>query len=47
MLGETKFLPRSGGCGFNGDGCTLVEFTLVNPTSPGSGSSADISLISP
>ncbi|XP_006460525.1 hypothetical protein AGABI2DRAFT_192200 [Agaricus bisporus var. bisporus H97] len=38
---------QNGNCGFNGDGCTLVELTLVNPTSPGSGSSADISLIPP
>ena len=36
-----------GGCGFNGEGCTLIETTLVNPTSPGSGSSTDISLIPP
>ena len=36
-----------GKCGFNGDGCTLIETTLVNPTAPGSGSSTDISLIPP
>ncbi|KIK70341.1 hypothetical protein GYMLUDRAFT_65578 [Collybiopsis luxurians FD-317 M1] len=35
------------GCGANGEGCTLVETTLINPTSPGAGSSTDISLISP
>ncbi|KAF8814051.1 hypothetical protein BYT27DRAFT_7082999 [Phlegmacium glaucopus] len=35
------------GCGFNGEGCTLIETTLRNPTSPGSGSSSDISLIPP
>ncbi|KIK70364.1 hypothetical protein GYMLUDRAFT_32367 [Collybiopsis luxurians FD-317 M1] len=35
------------GCGANGEGCTLIETTLVNPTSPGSGSSTDISLIPP
>ncbi|GAW09208.1 glycopeptide protein [Lentinula edodes] len=35
------------GCGANGEGCTMVETTLVNPTSPGSGSSTDITLISP
>ncbi|KAF9561623.1 glycopeptide [Agrocybe pediades] len=36
-------------CGFNGDGCTIVETTLVNPDPkrPGSGSSTDISLIPP
>ncbi|KAF5309381.1 hypothetical protein D9619_012482 [Psilocybe cf. subviscida] len=38
---------QTGNCGFNGEGCTLIETTLVNPTSPGSGSSTDISLISP
>ncbi|KAI1792176.1 hypothetical protein LXA43DRAFT_364350 [Ganoderma leucocontextum] len=38
---------QTGNCGFNGDGCTLVETTLVNPTAPGSGSSTDISLIPP
>jgi len=36
-----------GNCGFNGDGCTMIETTLVNPTSPGSGSSTDITLIPP
>ena len=35
----------SGSCGFNGDYCTLVETSLVNPTTPGSGSSSDISLV--
>ncbi|KIK70367.1 hypothetical protein GYMLUDRAFT_32371 [Collybiopsis luxurians FD-317 M1] len=35
------------GCGANGERCTLIETTLVNPTSPGSGSSTDISLIPP
>ncbi|KAF8976386.1 hypothetical protein BDQ17DRAFT_1339664, partial [Cyathus striatus] len=29
------------------EGCTLIELTLINPTSPGSVSSADISLIPP
>ncbi|KJA28799.1 hypothetical protein HYPSUDRAFT_154879 [Hypholoma sublateritium FD-334 SS-4] len=38
---------QTGACGFNGEGCTLIETTLVNPTSPGSGSSTDISLIPP
>ncbi|KAF8959212.1 glycopeptide [Flammula alnicola] len=38
---------QTGGCGFNGEGCTLIETTLINPTSPGSGSSTDISLIPP
>ncbi|KII92021.1 hypothetical protein PLICRDRAFT_172178 [Plicaturopsis crispa FD-325 SS-3] len=35
------------GCGENGQGCVTVETTLINPTSPGAGSSTDISLISP
>ncbi|KIK70368.1 hypothetical protein GYMLUDRAFT_253758 [Collybiopsis luxurians FD-317 M1] len=35
------------GCGANGEQCTLVETTIVNPTSPGSGSSTDLSLIPP
>ncbi|KAF9443013.1 hypothetical protein P691DRAFT_764680 [Macrolepiota fuliginosa MF-IS2] len=38
---------QTGSCGLNGEGCTLIETTLVNPTSPGSGSSSDISLIPP
>ncbi|GJE94950.1 hypothetical protein PsYK624_111260 [Phanerochaete sordida] len=38
---------QTGPCGFNGEGCTLLEMTLVNPTAPGSGSSTDISLITP
>ncbi|KAF8959258.1 glycopeptide [Flammula alnicola] len=38
---------QTGNCLFNGEGCTLIETTLVNPTSPGSGSSTDISLIPP
>ncbi|KAK1225446.1 hypothetical protein PQX77_011616 [Marasmius sp. AFHP31] len=40
---------HTGECGLNGENCTLVEMTLKNPTSdqPGSGSSADISLIPP
>ncbi|KAJ7291815.1 hypothetical protein C8J57DRAFT_1429886 [Mycena rebaudengoi] len=40
---------QTGNCGFNGERCTLVETTLVNPNpaQPGSGSSTDISLIPP
>ncbi|KAF9445927.1 glycopeptide [Macrolepiota fuliginosa MF-IS2] len=38
---------QTGSCGFNGEGCTLVETTLINPTTPGSGSSTDLSLIPP
>ncbi|THH09794.1 hypothetical protein EW145_g1750 [Phellinidium pouzarii] len=59
QTGKTAFLPYisletsanayifEGSCGFNGEGCTLVETTLVNPTTPGSGSSTDLSLIPP
>jgi len=38
---------QTGSCGLNGEGCTLIETTLVNPTTSGSGSSTDISLIPP
>ncbi|KAF9465153.1 hypothetical protein BDZ94DRAFT_411962 [Collybia nuda] len=38
---------QTGNCGLNGERCTLIETTLINPTSPGSGSSTDISLIPP
>jgi len=38
---------QTGECLFNGEGCTLFEASLQNPTAPGSGSSADISLIAP
>ncbi|KAF5347066.1 hypothetical protein D9758_011654 [Tetrapyrgos nigripes] len=38
---------QTGSCGFNGEGCTLIETTLINPTCPGCGSSTDISLIPP
>ncbi|KAJ6490112.1 hypothetical protein C8R45DRAFT_1053239 [Mycena sanguinolenta] len=38
---------QTGSCGFNGEGCTLVEITLKNPNTPGSGSSTDLSLIPP
>ncbi|KAJ7639970.1 hypothetical protein DFH06DRAFT_1478010 [Mycena polygramma] len=38
---------QTGSCGFNGDNCLTVETTLVNPTSPGSGSSTDLTLIPP
>ncbi|KAJ7472907.1 Glp-like protein [Mycena galericulata] len=38
---------QTGSCGFNGEGCTMIETTLQNPTSPGSGSSTDLTLIPP
>ncbi|KAJ6468507.1 hypothetical protein C8R47DRAFT_1223308 [Mycena vitilis] len=34
-------------CGFNGEGCTMIETTLKNPVTAGGGSSTDITLISP
>ncbi|KAK7038467.1 glycopeptide [Favolaschia claudopus] len=46
LRGAIAYL-QTGSCGFNGDGCTLVEITLVNPTTAGSGSSVDLSLIPP
>ncbi|KAF8883280.1 Glp-like protein [Infundibulicybe gibba] len=44
---DTRGYLQTGGCQFDGGGCTIVETTLRNPTSPGSGSSTDISLIPP
>ncbi|KZV63018.1 glycopeptide [Peniophora sp. CONT] len=38
---------QTGSCGFNGEGCTMVEVTLKNPTTAGSGSSTDLTLIPP
>nr|VWO99939.1 Cyclopropane-fatty-acyl-phospholipid syntahse (Cyclopropane-fatty-acyl-phospholipid_synthase) [Ganoderma boninense] len=39
---------QTGSCGFNGEGCTLIETTLMNPVGPpGLGSGADINLIPP
>jgi len=38
---------QTGHCLLNGEKCTLMEMTLRNPTAPGGGSSADISLIPP
>ncbi|KIP10579.1 hypothetical protein PHLGIDRAFT_65475 [Phlebiopsis gigantea 11061_1 CR5-6] len=46
LISAIAFL-QTGGCGDNGEGCTLIETTLKNPTTPGSGSSTDISLIPP
>ncbi|KAJ3494252.1 hypothetical protein NLJ89_g10849 [Agrocybe chaxingu] len=48
LRGAIAYL-QTGSCGFNGEGCTLIETTLINPTPgrPGSGSSTDISLIPP
>ncbi|EIW63513.1 uncharacterized protein TRAVEDRAFT_69488 [Trametes versicolor FP-101664 SS1] len=38
---------QTGECLFNGENCSTLEMTLVNPTAPGAGSSTDISLIAP
>ncbi|KAJ7138229.1 hypothetical protein C8R44DRAFT_341920 [Mycena epipterygia] len=46
LIGASAYL-QTGACGFNGEDCTLVETTLINPTFPGGGSSTDISLLSP
>ncbi|KAJ7610524.1 glycopeptide [Roridomyces roridus] len=46
LIGAIAYL-QTGSCGFNGEGCTLLETTLRNPISPGAGSGTDISLIPP
>ncbi|KAJ7610521.1 glycopeptide [Roridomyces roridus] len=46
LIGAIGYL-QTGSCGFNGEGCTLLETTLRNPPSPGAGSSTDLSLIPP
>ncbi|KAJ7605191.1 glycopeptide [Roridomyces roridus] len=46
LIGAIAYL-QTGSCGFNGESCTMVETTLKNPTTPGSGSSTDITLIAP
>ncbi|KAJ6514819.1 glycopeptide [Mycena vitilis] len=46
LSGAIAYL-QTGSCGFNGDGCTMIETTLQNPTTPGGGSSTDITLIAP
>ncbi|KAJ7478199.1 hypothetical protein FB451DRAFT_1556966 [Mycena latifolia] len=46
LRGAIAYL-QTGGCGFNGEGCTIIETTLVNPSTAGSGASTDISLIAP
>ncbi|KAF8839744.1 hypothetical protein BDN67DRAFT_1069820 [Paxillus ammoniavirescens] len=38
---------QTGDCNTNGENCTLLEMTLINPTCAGCGSSTDISLIPP
>lgn len=44
MFSDTSSI---GGCNFNGENCTLLETTLINPSCAGCGSSSDISLIKP
>ncbi|VDC04486.1 unnamed protein product [Peniophora sp. CBMAI 1063] len=46
LVGAIAYL-QTGSCGANGESCTLLETTLVNPTTAGSGSSTDLSLIAP
>ncbi|KAJ7287549.1 hypothetical protein C8J57DRAFT_1284255 [Mycena rebaudengoi] len=41
------YLQTGSTCLFNGENCSLIELTLVNPTVSGGGSSADLSLIDP
>ncbi|KAH7903687.1 glycopeptide [Hygrophoropsis aurantiaca] len=38
---------QTGACGLNGENCTVVETTLANPTTSGSGSATDISFVTP
>ncbi|KAG2137968.1 hypothetical protein DEU56DRAFT_803412 [Suillus clintonianus] len=38
---------QTGQCNTNGEGCSLLEMNLANPSCPGCGSSVDISLIDP
>ncbi|KAL5484801.1 hypothetical protein ACEPAI_7443 [Sanghuangporus weigelae] len=47
VIASVFILDMRGSCGQNAEGCTLVETTLQNPTTPGGGSSSDISLIPP
>ncbi|KAF8178868.1 glycopeptide, partial [Mycena galopus ATCC 62051] len=44
LIGAIAYL-QTGACGFNGENCLMVETTLVNPTTAGSGSSTDLTLI--
>ncbi|KAM5544734.1 hypothetical protein V8D89_001632 [Ganoderma adspersum] len=46
LIAAIAYFQR-GNCGFSGEGCTLIETTLVDPTSVGSDSSGDISRVSP
>ncbi|TFK45149.1 hypothetical protein BDQ12DRAFT_743120 [Crucibulum laeve] len=46
FIGAIAYL-QTGGCLLNGENCIIVETTLKNPTTPGGGSSTDLSLIPP
>ncbi|KZT53965.1 Glp-like protein [Calocera cornea HHB12733] len=47
-LGAAIAYLQTGSCGFNGEGCTMVELSLYNPdTNNGMISSADVTLIPP
>ncbi|KAK7687770.1 hypothetical protein QCA50_008989 [Cerrena zonata] len=41
LIGAIAFL-QTGSCGTNGEGCTVIEITLKNPSSPGTGSTVVI-----
>ncbi|KAJ8087894.1 hypothetical protein PM082_006751 [Marasmius tenuissimus] len=47
LTAAIAYLQVGSKCGLNGENCMIVETTLRNPTSPGSGSSTDLSLIAP
>jgi len=47
LVAAIAYLQLDNACLLNGEHCTTVEITLVNPTAPGAGSSVDVSLISP
>ncbi|KAK7687771.1 hypothetical protein QCA50_008990 [Cerrena zonata] len=46
LIGAIAFL-QTGSCSDKGEGCTIVEITLQNPTTPGNGSSVDINFLPP
>jgi len=46
LISAIAFL-QTGGCGLNGEGCSILETTLMNPTTPGSGSCTEVLLTPP
>ncbi|KIP10569.1 hypothetical protein PHLGIDRAFT_219719 [Phlebiopsis gigantea 11061_1 CR5-6] len=46
LTGAIAFL-QTGSCGYNGEGCTVIKLNLENPTTLGTGSSAEISISPP